>query len=188
VGGFLGIGHASYKTDRANFLSGIQDIKNVFNYALPTAQASIGAGQQSLGAASNYYQNLLSGNRAAMLQATAPEIAGVNARTDASRRQLATSGTARGGGVAATSQTAKDRAMAEIDNMLFGVRGGAARGAESVGRAQADIGTNLLGQAGGAAGTLSSESRMSREDSYKINQDMVGKWSQAILNVMAAFA
>src|SRR5205807_258242 len=112
MGGFLNIGGSSAKTDRKNFLGGLADVKNIFNYALPAAKGAVGEGKEMLGTAGDYYKKLLSGDRTAALQAVAPEAAGVNARTDAARRQLSTSGTARGGGVASTSQTAKDRAMA----------------------------------------------------------------------------
>lgn len=188
TGGFLGIGGASWKTDRKQYLAGQDVLKNVFNYAIPQGEAGFAEGQAGLRKAGDYYSQLLSGNRTAVRQAVAPETAAVQARTDASRRQLATSGTARGGGVASTSQTAKDRAMAEIDQLLFGVRPGAAKGLESVAGRGLSAASNLLGMGADIAQAYTSNAAQSRKTSYELNQDMVGKASQAILNVIGAFA
>ena len=185
MGGFLGIGGASWKTDRKQYLKGQDVLKNVFNYAIPQGEAGFAEGEAATRKAGDYYSQLLSGNRPAALQAVAPETAAVQARTDASRRQLATSGTARGGGVASTSQTAKDRAMAEIDNLLFGVRPGAAKGLESVGRTQLSAASNLLGMGGDLAQAYTSNAAASRKTSFEINQDIVGKVAQTIENVLA---
>lgn len=184
----MGIGGASWKTDRKQYLAGQDTLKNVFNFALPQGEAAFSAGQQELGQAGDYYSKLLSGNRATMLQAVAPETKAVQERSDATKRQLAASGTARGGGVASANQTIKDRAMAEIDNLLFGVRPGAARGAESVAGKELSTASNLFGMGADVAQSYTSNAAKSRMDSYKLNQDMVGKWSQAVLNVMSAFA
>jgi len=188
LGSFLSGRHSSAKTDRGNFLGGIQNLENVFNYAMPTATGELKSGTEKLDTAGNYYQKLLSGNRQAVLGAVAPETASVTARADAERRQLNASGTARGGGTAALNQTAKDRTMAQVDQLLFGVRPEAAKGVADVGRTEASIGTNLLGQAIGAESTVADESRASRGDSAKIHQDAVNQVSTALENVMAAMA
>jgi len=187
MGGFLGIGGASWKTDRKQYLAGQDWLKNIFNFALPQAQGTLAAGQRDIGTAGDYYRKLLSGNRTELNQAVAPETAAVGARADASRRQLATSGTARGGGVAATNQTAKDRATAEIDNLIFGVRPGAARGLESVAGTELETANNLLGLGSDVAQSYTSNAAKSRMDSYKINQDIVGQWSQTIMSLLGAF-
>jgi hypothetical protein len=188
VGGFLGIGGASWKTDRANVLTSFADLKNVFNFALPAAKQSVGAGQELLGSAGSYFKNLLTGNRSALLGAVAPETAAAQARSDASRRQLATSGTARGGGTAAASQTAKEKTMSDINNLLFGVRPGAAEGAAKVGGEEAALGTKLTGLGLESAGTLGELGIKAREEDYKINQDMVAKVATTIENVLAVLA
>ena len=187
MGGFMGIGGANWKTDRKQYLAGQNWLSNIFNFALPQAQGTLAAGQRDIGTAGDYYRKLLSGSRTELNQAVAPETAAVTARADASRRQLATSGTARGGGVAATSQTAKDRAMAEIDNLIFGVRPGAAKGLQGVASTELGTATNLLGLGSDVAQAYTSNAASSRQTSYDINQDMVGKVSQALLNVFAAF-
>lgn len=186
MGGFLGIGHSSAKTDRSNFLHGIQDIQNVFNYALPTAQAGQAEGAGNLRTAGDYYKNILSGNRTAALQAIAPETASVRRASDASKRQLATSGTARGGGVAATNQQRETDTMSEINNALFGARPAAAKGLTQVAGAQLSAAFQALGLSAEEANTFTEESRLSRPESFKENQDIVGKVTQAIVNALGA--
>jgi hypothetical protein len=157
VGGFLGIGNSSAKTDRSQTLQGYGDLSNVFNFGISSAK-------QGIGAAQNYFGKLLSGNRTVAEQAIAPETNQMNAASDAQKRQLSTSGTARGGGTAPANQTRQTDVMGQIDNLLFGAQQGAAKGEAQTGEAGL--------QAGGQAGqNLTADSIKSRMDSYKINQD-----------------
>jgi hypothetical protein len=174
VGGFLGIGGSSAKTDRSNTLTSFSQLKNIFNYVMPQAASSIRAGSDLLSTAGGYFKNLLTGNRATLQAATAPETNAALSSSDAARRQAGTSGTARGGGTAATNATAKDKVMADIDNMLFGVRRSAAQGAAGVGSAEAGLGTNLLGTAAGVSGTLGQISSGARATDNAINRQGVG--------------
>lgn len=174
MGGFLGIGQS--KSEKA----GQGMLSNIFNFALPLAQTTSASGQgttaaglgttgrglNALSSPLNYFQRLLSGNRAAMSQAVAPEAAAARSASDAARRQLATSGTARGGGVASTNQQQQDQLRAQIDNLLFGARPAAAKGAADIGTTVAQTGLSTaevgnqqlaaalqaLGIGGGAAG------------------------------------
>jgi hypothetical protein len=120
VNGFLGVGEpSSVGASKSN-------LRNIFNFAMPAAKGAIGQASQDLGASSNYWQNLLTGNRQATAAATAPQTNTANAQADASRRQQAAMGTARGGGTASTNQTQKDATLAKIQTMLFGQRSQAA--------------------------------------------------------------
>lgn len=129
-------------------------MRNIFNYALPQSQAFtstgqniIGSGLSDLSTAGNYFKKLLGGSRSDMLQAVAPESEAVHSQADAERRQLAASGTSRGGGVNAVSQQAKDTEMSKIDQLLFGVRPGAAKEVADIGGKTAAIGTSELSAA-----------------------------------------
>jgi len=186
MGGFLNLGGSSAKTDRRTTLESYGMLENIFNFALPAAKRGVSAAEGLLGSAGSYYKDLLSGNRTAALQAVAPEASAATSQEDAAKRQLSTSGTARGGGVAATNATSKDRTMAVIDNLLFGARAGAARGATAVGGEEASLGTNLANLGGNVAGELGSLAENSRRTSYAINQNTVSQVSDAILNVMKA--
>jgi hypothetical protein len=127
-----------------------------------TAQGATSAGLGDLGKAGSFYSSLLSGNRAQTNAAMAPQIATANAQTDAQRRQLAASGTARGGGTAPASQTAQTAKLAQIQNMLFGARTGAAEGLTKVGTAEAGTGVaaaNVGTEAATNLGTLGTKAR-----------------------------
>jgi hypothetical protein len=176
-------------------------LKNVFNWALPTAESAFGAGQKmlggamdTLGQAGGYYQKLLSGNRPAMLQAVAPETGAVRSASDAAARQQAASGTARGGGVAGANQQREDATMAKIDQLLFGVRPMAAEGATRVGATEAGVGgtelaaaTNVLGMGTDAAANLGALATKSRSQSFDINRQTQQDVAGAIDAVMGMF-
>jgi hypothetical protein len=181
------------KTDRKNQLAGYGDLNNVFNFALPNAEAGYKAGastQESalsqLSAPSKYYSDLLSGDRSTTLQAVQPTIAAANAQTDAQKRGLATSGTARGGGTNATSQQLDTAKMASVDNAIAGVKTGAAAGATQVagetskiGDSQTNAALNLLGIGKSAAKDLTSLAGDSRMTSDALHNERAQQTSVA---------
>ncbi len=177
MGGFLGIGGSSAKTDRNQTLTGYGELGNVFNYAMPQAEIGMGAGQQALGQAGDYWSKLLSGNRTAITQAEAPEISAVNQAQDATRGNIAASGTARGGGLASIEQQAHDAGQAQINNSILGARSAAAKGEANVGQSEMADALNTLGLGEYSAKDLTALSIASRPTSQKIN-------SQAISNVL----
>jgi len=122
----------------------------------------------------------MGGNRAARRAAVAPEINAATATSDAAKRQLATSGTARGGGVNEVSQRRESDLMARVDNLLFGVAPAAARETGAVG-------SDVLGKGITTAGTLSGQASGARASDYAINQDTVGKVTGAISGLLAGF-
>jgi hypothetical protein len=177
----MGIGGSSAKTDRSVQLQSYGGLQNLFNWALPTAKSGVAAGQAGLasagstaGSAASYFQKLMSGNRAALGAATAPEANAIQSGTDASRRQLAASGTARGGGVAGTAQTAKDQSLAKVQNLLFGAQSEGAKGTldaaktqGSIGAAEAGIGENLAGIASSTESNMGALAGNSRQTSLQ---------------------
>ena len=189
MGGFLGIGHASYKTDRSFQLDAMTKMKNVFNFGLSQGEKQQGAGEESVNKAGDYWSKLLSGNRAAVGAAVAPEANAVRSAADAGKRQLATSGTARGGGTAGANQQIDEASRAKIDNAIFGARPEAAKETAKIGELQLADASRMLGMAGETTTNLADISMKSRGQSYKINQDMVGKVTGAIdAAMMAIFA
>jgi hypothetical protein len=182
------VGNSSMKRDRQETLSSFTDLHNVFNFGMSNATAQQGAGAANLNKAGDYYSKLLSGNRPATLQAIAPQTAAINEATDAQRRQQSTSGTARGGGTAVANQTAQDKKMAEIDNLLFGARTDAAKGAERVGQAQVSDAASLLGIGERSASDLGSLSIEAKGQQFQQNQATAKAVTEAIVQAMAAFA
>lgn len=148
----MGIGGSSSKTDRSVQLQSFGNLNNLFNWALPTAKGAassgqniVGSGVSSLNTAGGYFKKLLSGSRSDLMQAEAPAINAARSGEDASKRQLGAMGTARGGGVSASSQTLDDRTRGAIDNALFGVRSQAAGGLAKVGAETGQLGIQELG-------------------------------------------
>lgn len=180
MGGFLGIGHSSAKTDRGNQLAGQQNLSNVFNYALPTGTAQESQGSQDLSTSSNYWKSILSGNRANVTQAVAPETNAVRSASDASARQQAAEGTARGGGTNATNQQRQTTAQSKVDDAIFAARPKAAEEEQKVAGTELSNAQNLLGLGTQAEEFNTQLSETSRGQSYAINQDTIGKVTSAI--------
>lgn len=188
MGGFLGIGNASYKTDRSNELGGFAKLGNVFNFGLNAAKTGVSAGQDLLSSAGSYFKNLLSGNRSAVSQAVAPETAAIRSGSDASARQLAASGTARGGGVASTNQQRTAQTQAKVDQAILGARPAAAAGAEKVGATQLQGGLDAAAIASRAAADTTQTALEARAQDFKINQSIVGDYVNLAADAFAAFA
>jgi hypothetical protein len=170
LGGLLG-GHkanATQQEDSARLSEGVGDLRNVFNFAMPTGQnltkTATGTTAGGLDTARtgtniqtdplNYYKTILSGNRTANLQQFAPETNALQQQDAAARRQQASLGTARGGGVAGQNEEAKTREMAAIDNGIFAQRPQAAQavnqigqGVTSTGLSEAQLGNQQLNEA-----------------------------------------
>jgi hypothetical protein len=192
-------GGSSAKTDRSNELTSYSDLKNIFNFGLPfgqdaatQGQAGYKAGQGDLGTAAGYLKSLTSGGRAATAQAIAPEVASVTSANDAAKRQLATSGTARGGGVAGVNQQRDADAQAQIDQALFNVRPKAAGELAQVGSAEGQLGLGETGEGLKAAGlaedaatNLGALASKNRAQSEKIHRDAVSDITSGIESTLA---
>jgi hypothetical protein len=163
-------GGSGAKTDRKQQLAGFGDLSNLFNFGMNTGKNSTGAASDLLGQAGGYYSKLLGGDRAATLSAVAPTVNAATQQTDAAKRQIAGSGTARGGGVNATTQTLEDSKRASIDAAVNDAKSKAATGATAVGSTLASQAGNLLGLGGQAAGDLTKLAGDSRTTSDALHQ------------------
>jgi hypothetical protein len=166
MGGFLGIGGSQSKTDRTVQLQSFGGLNNLFNWALPQAKSAtstgisaLGTGMRTLGtagsdigSAAGFFKNLMSGNRNAVSAAVAPQANTAQTQADASRRQAAASGTARGGGTAGPAQQQKDAQLAQIQNLMFGARTTGAEGTLAAGKAEAGVGSAQAGVGATEAG------------------------------------
>lgn len=184
MGGFLGIGGSSQKTDRGRELGGWNAEWNVFNAGLPLATSTATAGQGttskalgSLDTAGDFWKDLLSGNKTSTAQAAAPITNAAVDQADAARREQAAMGTSRGGGVAAGNQQAQQNTMKTVDNAIFGVRPQAAAQIGDIGKSVASIGyqqtiaaLQAYGMSLDAAKSIVDSSITSRPQSNAINQ------------------
>jgi hypothetical protein len=167
------VGGSAAKTDRKNQLAGFGDLNNLFNFGMSSGSSETNQSQGLLGQAGSYYSSLLSSNRQATLSAVAPTVNAANAQTDAAKRSIATSGTARGGGSNATTLTLEDQKRAQIDDAINSAKSKAAGGATAVGGTMASQAGNLLGMGETAASNLTSLAGGSRSESNALHQQNV---------------
>lgn len=151
MGGLFGIGGSWANTNRKFQLNSMAGLNNLFNFALPAGESTFAQGAADTGTASSYWRNLLSGNRQALDAAVAPERNAALSASDAAKRQAATMGTARGGGVAGENRTIGDRTQAAIDNAIMSVRGKAAEALGRTGSTELSAALNALGLGESAA-------------------------------------
>jgi len=169
LGGFMGIGGKNSKQQN----QAAEGSFNLFNQNIARGGAASAAGGALQDQGAGYFQKLASGNRPAMMQAIAPEANAVQSQGDAARRQTAASGTSRGGGTAGANQTQKDAQMAQIDNALFGVRGGAAKETADIGGKQIAQGQGNYSIAAGAAGVEGQIATDARKQAAAAQQQIV---------------
>lgn len=184
-------------------LAGFGGLRDVFNFATPAGKEEFAAGNattaqglEDLGTSGAYWKKLISGDRATMQQAVAPETNAVLGQADAAKREQASMGTARGGGTAGANQQVQDESMAKIDNLLFGARPQAAHEEAAIGGKEADIGQSelsaalrALGIGEGAASDLTGHAITSRRDSFAINKATQDSIKQVVSDLAAvAFA
>ena len=148
----------------------------------------LNGGWRAEAGAQGYWAQLLSGNRPALQKAVAPEANAIQAAGDAQRRQQATMGTARGGGVAALNQTADTARAAQIDNLLFGAQEKAAVGEAELGSREVKQAIAELGVAGNAAANLTAISADSRKTSIAANNQIQAQIGGLIEGALGAFA
>lgn len=177
-------GGSAAKTDRKNQLSGFGDLNNLFNFGFKSGTGETGQSQDLLGKAGGYYSKLLGGDRAATMSAVAPVTNAATAQTDATKRNISGSGTARGGGVNATTQTLEDQKRASVDTAINDAKGEAARGATAVGGTMASQASNLLGMGTTAATNLTDLAGSSRELSDALHRQK----TQSVGNLVATGA
>lgn len=156
LGGWLAHRHQSSKTDRGQYLQGQGNLQNLFNYGLDSGKAATNEAQ-------NYNSAILTGNRATIAQAEAPEINAITGQADQAKKQQASMGTARTGGTSAANQQRQQQSQGEVSNLIAKARPEAAR-------AQANLGGNLLGLGANAASTYTNNAAASLPGSQKQNE------------------
>src|SRR5262245_1868617 len=189
MGGFLGIGGSSAKTDRGRTLGGWQaeweqlaEGRKAYGQLFPQAQQGLAAGTQTVGAGADFWKNIL-GSRTDATAAMAPETNQIAAQADAMRQAQAQLGMARGGGTSAANQQANQAVQNTIANQIFAARPQAAQGAVQAGATQANIGAQQLhaaltpmGMSNQMAQHIVDSSMKSRVDSEQIRRAAIGDW------------
>jgi hypothetical protein len=204
MGGFLGIGGSSAKTDRATQLSAQQGEFNIFNYGLPQGEQGQSSGQKALQAsevpldqAQQYFSNLLTGGRTQYANMSAPAMNAALGQETATRNASGNLGTARVGGTAAINREAGANTSATIDqiinsNMVSGQAAGAT-GLEQVagqkaGVAEAELANSLslLGLSQTSIDQIMGNATQSRQISYDINQQTQQQYQDLISRLLTS--
>jgi len=182
MGGFLGIGGSSAKTDRATQLAAQQSEWNILNSGLATGTAQEQTGQQNLGDASQYFRNLLQGGRTQTAQLAEPSIKAATGQADAARTQQAEMGTSRTGGAAAADASASTATRSKIDDIinstLMGGREEGAKGLTQIGGIDLNNAIAQLGLGQDAASGIMQNATQSRALSNQINLQTQEQWGQ----------
>lgn len=206
MGGFLGIGNSSAKTDRGNQLAGVNASWNVYNRGLPMGEDLAEAGTKTttdglstLDKVKSFWQSMKSGfkppaPKTEVMQSAGPAIDIVNQQADAAQNEAAQMGTSRTGGTAEANQMAKTEQMGEVNEAVRDATTGienravaAVTGLQNAGEAETRVGAQQMSQALQALG-LSAEvaqeiidsSIQSRPISMKANEAVRQQWSQAL--------
>ena len=137
--------------DQQGLLGTIGAQKGISDWFNTTGQSTFGGGMDQLKQIIPYYNTLFSGNRQAILEAAAPEIATINDQFNAPRTEAMLSG--RG---SALMPDLEAKRQAAISNYIFGVRPaaadkltGIAQGLMSLGSSQVGAGADVLGRTAG---------------------------------------
>jgi hypothetical protein len=195
-------GGSSAKTDRKETLKSYGELDSVYSTLsdlAPKLTAEGGTntkrGLQDIDKASKYFSDIMSGDPSKVLAASAPEVNAVVGAGDAAKREQASMGTARGGGVAGENQKIADRNRAATGTIIAEKRGEGARGVAETGREEAGIGLSQTGlglgaeeSAGSVAGTSGSLSSSNRQVSQQIHDASVQQWADLVAGALAGFA
>ncbi len=170
-------------TDRKETLAAYGDLGQVFNQLSSTGKSLTSAGAGDTGAASKYYQSLLSGNPSAVSAATAPEANAITSQANQQKKEMSSFGNRTGGKVAA-AQDLSSGTRGAIADVVAKERSGAAGGLTKLGTSETGQGISATEGAGETASSLGNLSVKSRELSQKIHDQAVEEWGNAISTIL----
>lgn len=154
------------------------NLNSLFSTASDAAKSFGTAGKGTLDQVTQYFKNLLGGDRAATMKAVAPAANAARAGADAQKKEQGTMGTARTGGTAAANQTTEDQVRSQIDNLIASVAPAAAGALTGIGTADIEAMMRALGlgtEATGTAGAqISSDINSRRQASAAMWSSLIG--------------
>lgn len=149
-GGTAKVGPTSPTFRRAEQLGDLSK-QYAFDYALPEGKKLLGEAESTLAGPEKYYSDLLSGNRASMMAAEAPEIQTINDQYAQNKANISKF-TPQGGGQTALLSELPFQQSRDVTTLLEKARPEAAKGLERVGAEQGALSGMVSGeglQAGG---------------------------------------
>ena len=144
--GVLGSLFAGGSGDNGQFGQAITEVQKNARDLGATGKGITAQGLQALGPAQKYFADLLSGNPADVMSATAPERRRVIDQYDTARRS-AGQFTPRGGGQASSQQEARSREAGDLATLGADARRGAAGAASQLGLSELNAGVSAEEQA-----------------------------------------
>jgi hypothetical protein len=161
------------------------NLDKLFGTSSTAAAGSGAAGKEDLGAATDYFKNLVSGNRQSIERAAAPGANAATAAGDAAKRQRATMGTQRTGGDTAANAQIEDQTRSSIDNFFLNAQPAAAGQLANIGEAEISQALQALGLAEGAAGTEGSQATSQYQYSNKAATEAGGGLADTLFAVLS---
>jgi hypothetical protein len=140
-------------------------------------------GQQALAGPQRYYETLLHGNRAAMTQAVAPEVAQITAASRGSERNLDRTGV-RGAAREQANVEAARQQQAAVAALMGAVRPRAAEALAGIGESMIGQGAYASAQAGNLQSSLLSEGFANRQyarDEGRRTSEAIGRFVREII-------
>ena len=140
------------------------NLSNDIGQTAQLGQWATGLGQSDTGAASNFYNAILSGNQSKIAGALAPEIGQIQSSKQQNLNSLGQFGN-RSGGTNAAAQSAQDQATGQINSLVGGLQSSSAG-------ALGSLGSSLLGT--GLQAT---------SQNAQYSQQQMQNWSNSILGL-----
>lgn len=190
MGGFLGIGGTSAKTDRDTQSTAQNSLwGNVFNWAMPVAKSEQQSGDTHKGEAADYFTNLLRAGRTDTTIAAAPALNSNLDALDAFKRGEAATGTGRTGGTAELNRMAGETVAGKnadiVNKTMVDNRKTAAVGLADIGSTELRDALGALGLSSDAMKTILMNATQSRELSAALNSQARNEIASFAGNVIA---
>lgn len=180
------IGGNSANTDRKQTLGAYGDLNNIYNSLRTFGTRLSTAGASDTGAASKYYQNLLSGPPSSLTAAASPEINALTSQAGETKRELGTSPGNRTGGTNAAILGTSAGTRGAIADTLAKERAGAAGSLAKIGGQETGQAITSTADAGSVKQGVLDSSIKSRQLSQNIHDQAVSDWGNAIASVLLA--
>src|SRR6185437_11209281 len=160
--GFFGIGQGPSGDEKRQF----GEIRSLANFAT-------GTGEKDIGAASNFWQSILSGDPSKTASVLGPEISGMNKQNQQKKKTTAEFGN-RGGGTNASMQAEDESTRGAYNSILSSLTGSAASNLGSMGGGLLSTGLAAHGEAFDMSRVIHDQNEDKWKDLFKSIGDTLG--------------
>ena len=182
MAGLFGIGGSAAKTDRSQQLQSWGDLNQLFNQQSQFGFGQEQAGAQGLGASSNYFSALMSGDPAKMSAALAPQISTIQGQASQNINTLGQF-TGRSGGTASAQVAAETEAGTAVQNLFDLLGPEAATELAAISGTQESLGQAAVGLGESAASTAGAQASNARQTDVPVQQAQQAAVMEAIASL-----